>query len=444
MYLTKIPQEKLQLSAIKNAILIDNQKFWSFNKSKNPGVRSAWFEVMSSLLQFAPFLLEKHEKQLTNNVFSQIDESDPVILGNLWTCVLLIQVKFSKWYTHLNLEAMVLPKLWKILKSASNSTVIYPHLLPFVSNFNSTTMPDEKLLKFYSNFFENIGCGMRSSNWSRSEISAISTAYYEILKYVTIQLVNNPDREEMQVQEICSRFLDDHLVAVIFWCLNTETLSGKYIFQHIAELINYWCVNSNEKPIYGFLVDRFWSELFLIFKSSLETNQNIVRITSSQVDLIQLLKNFSGNHQKSKGGRVKVKFSEISEDQAPTDSSVDENSKESKKLSFELQLNQLVYKLCDIYLEKITESNNNEFIPNLETLIKDYQSVEIFTHLAKSKNQTENICSLYEIFANWLLDEDLRCEAVIEIILVLYKYLRPTEKVDLLNRWIQVKVTRIK
>lgn len=76
---------------------------------------------------------------------------------------------------------------------------------------------------------------------------------------------------------------------------------------------------------------------------------------------------------------------------------------------------------------------------NLETLIKEYQSEKLFRHLSKWNNPEEvNICSLYDTFSTWLLVKELRCEAIVEIILVLYKYLKPSEKIDLLNRWIRV------
>jgi hypothetical protein len=358
-----------------------------------------------------------------------------LILGNLWACVILVQVKIANWQTYLNLEGAVLPKLWKILRSSSNATVVFPHLLPLVSSFNETILPDNKLMKFYTNFFENINHGLRNAQASRLEITAIATAYYEILKYVIIQIVNK-EKDEIERNEICGRLLDDHLVAVIFWCINAETSSGRYIFQHIGSLLNYWSQNSKDNSTYQFLLNRFWAELHHVLKSSLELNQNIDRITSVHVELIQSLKSSTGQ---AKSKSVKVKFAGNTDDEVDTG-----DTKNQEKLSFEKQLNQLVYKLCDIYIEKITETSNADFINNLELLVKEYQSLALFSFLAQSRNQSDNICTLYDTFSQWLFTDELSCDqarhGICEIILVLYKYLRPTERTDLLLKWIQVKV----
>lgn len=142
------------------------------------------------------------------------------------------------------------------------------------------------------------------------------------------------------------------------------------------------------------------------------------------------LKNYS-----AKTKSVKIKF----EDQIDSQASDSEKPKNSTNITFTQQLNELVHKLCSIYTERITSSQEIEFVENLETLIKEYQSADLFRHLSKWNNPDEiNICSLYDTFAAWLLQPSLRCEAIIEIILVLYKYLKPSEKIDLLNRWIRV------
>lgn len=58
---------------------------------------------------------------------------------------------------HINVEKLVLPKLWRVLRDAAqgNATSIYPNLLPLISKFP----PGSDANAFYSTFFDNIRLG---------------------------------------------------------------------------------------------------------------------------------------------------------------------------------------------------------------------------------------------------------------------------------------------
>lgn len=81
----------------KNTALIENQKFWSYQKHKNPGVRAAWFETISALLQ-SSVDLTKFEKQLAVAALQSIDEIETVVLPHIWTAVLLVMQKIAEWW----------------------------------------------------------------------------------------------------------------------------------------------------------------------------------------------------------------------------------------------------------------------------------------------------------------------------------------------------------
>lgn len=435
LYLEKISPEKLQESAQKNWAIVGHEKFWSHHKSKTPQIRAAFFEALSSLLQNGTFLLENFHEQVTSIAFKAIDEVDPALLSHIWTCIILVQVKIDNWCQYVNLNKMLFPKLWKILRSSFYPCVIYPNLLPLVSKFNKKMLPDDQLHTFYLKFFENINFGLRNVQMGKSETSAVTSAYFEILKYITMQVANDNDINAEEKLSFCSNTLDDHVIAVIFWCINTEGNFGRHVYHHIGSLINFLSKSSDTVCIYQQLLSRFWSELYKVLTGSLETNSNIEKITSSHVDLIKNLRNFSLK-QKVKG--VKIKF-EDTVDSPAASSETDEKSNDSVTNDFGQKLNELVNKLLTIYIERISSTHEIEFVENFEVLVKEYQSEELFRHLAKWKNADEiNICSLYDTFAAWLLEDGLRCESIIEIILVLYKYLKPCEKIDLLNRWIRV------
>lgn len=432
LYLEKILPEKLELSTNKNLTLTESDRFWSLHKNKTLQVRSAFFEALSSLLHNAAFLVGKFEEPMTSFVFKAIDESDPTLLSHIWSCIILIQVKVENWSKYVNVNKMLLPKIWKILRTALYPCVVFPNLLPLISKFNKEMLPDGQLHSFYSRFFENIYYGFRNVQLGRSETAAVTSAYYEILQYIIIQVTNEKETSEADKLALCSNFLDEHIISVLFWCIETEGSFGKFVFHHVGNLLSYWSKNT-QVEVYATLLNRFWSELWQVLKNSLETTANISRITKSHVELVKNLKNSS---QPAKAKVAKIRFESSEKSSASLLKSV-EKSKDSSV--FAQQLNELVFKLCSIYTERISSTKEIEFVENLEQLIKEYQSEELFRHLAKWNNADEvNICSLYDTFSAWLLEKDLRCESIIEIILVLYKYLKPSEKIDLLNRWIRM------
>lgn len=435
LYLERISPDKLELSNEKNLALIDKDKFWSLHKNKLPQIRSAFFEALSSLLQNGSFLLAKHEEQVTSIVFKSIDETDPALLSHIWICLILVQVKVQNWSQFININKMLLPKLWKILRSALFPGIIYPNLLPFLSEFNKSMMPEDPLLhNFYSRFFENINFGLRNTQMGKSETSAVTSHYFEILRYVIMKVANDSEVASEIKQEFCSKLVDDHVIAVIFWCIQTEGSYGKHIFHHIANLLSFWSRNTQVVPLYQHLLQHFWSELYQVLEDSLETSTvNIGKVTSSHVELTKSLKLIS---HAPKVKSVSIKF----EDTLPVSPSktINELNGCESQLPNNKQLTDLVNKLCSKYVERISTTREREFVESFEALVKEYQSEELFSYLAKSNN-SDHMHSLYDTFSAWLREEELHCESVVEIILVLYKYIKPSEKIDLLNRWIKVK-----
>lgn len=97
LYLLKISAEHMKEASNKNTALIENPKFWSYLKHKNPGIRAAWFEAISALLQ-STIDLTKFEKQLAVAALHNIDEAETIVLPHIWTAVLLIMQRISEWY----------------------------------------------------------------------------------------------------------------------------------------------------------------------------------------------------------------------------------------------------------------------------------------------------------------------------------------------------------
>lgn len=97
LYLAKISSEHLNEASNKNTALIENSKFWSYQKHKNPIVRAAWFEALSALLQFTPELLTNFEKQTATSALQNLDETETVALPHVWASILLVTQKIANW-----------------------------------------------------------------------------------------------------------------------------------------------------------------------------------------------------------------------------------------------------------------------------------------------------------------------------------------------------------
>lgn len=322
------------------------------------------------------------------------------------------------------MEKALLPKLWKVIKSGGNgnAAVIYPHLLPLVAKLNKNVLGD-KLKQFYIDYFQNLNVGLqlRSNQQSRSDMSAIATAYYECLQYIIIQLQQNQLFEnEKELADFCVTLVREHLIEVLQWCLTSDTNCGKFIFTSIASLLNHWHANGVDNNVYEVILNYFWTELYGILEQSLETDDNrIERVLDLHFDLVQCFRlGPSGQAKKN----VKVKFS-TEEDQVD---SVDVPKVKQNVVGF----NELAYRLCSIYMKKTTESISPVYINNLENLLKTFGNAEFLLRLAGG----ENLFKLYDKISTWLLIAQLRRENVVDILLILYSYLNAEGKVTLISK----------
>uniref|UniRef100_A0A182LWT0 E3 ubiquitin-protein ligase listerin n=1 Tax=Anopheles culicifacies TaxID=139723 RepID=A0A182LWT0_9DIPT len=428
LYLSKLPTENLKKSADKNATLLESPKFWTYHKHKTAAIRSAWFEVISALLQYAPFLVEKHQAQITTSVFQFLDETDPTVVTHVWSSIVLIQANLNGWHNHLNFDKAVFPKLWKLLKAggAGNAACVYPHMLPLVSGFTREVLGEERLAKFYNLFFESMDEGLKAVQSSRSDVSAVSQAYYEAFQYVVLQALRDETMSETAREEFCLQMLEQHLIGVIAWCITSEAAQGKYVFQSMANLLDHWCQHSATHALYVQLLVTFWERLYGVVKESVDCKDNASSITDSHIELVQNLRRTS---------HKRVKFAVENPSTDAVDGGTCPLTTGDHANRFENQLQLLVYRICQLYIAKISVDRDEGYILQLEYLVRAFQCRELFVFLA---HDSQNIKCLFDTFARWLQDTKLQSEYVVELIMILYKYLSAEERLALLNKWIKM------
>uniref|UniRef100_A0A2M4A8L3 E3 ubiquitin-protein ligase listerin n=1 Tax=Anopheles triannulatus TaxID=58253 RepID=A0A2M4A8L3_9DIPT len=427
LYLSKIPQENLRKSVDKHDAMLEHPKFWTYHKHKTAAIRSAWFEAIAALLQYGPFLVEKHQAVITTSVFQFLDETDPTVVSHVWSAIVLIQANVPGWHSYLNFEKAVFPKLWKLLKGggAGNASCIYPHMLPLVSAFNREVLGVERLAKFHSLFFESINEGLKAVQSSRSDVSAVSQAYYEAFQYVVVQAVRDETMAEGQRRDFCMNLLQHHLIGVIAWCITSEASCGRYVFQNMANLLDHWCQQSAAHPLYAQLLASFWERLYGVIKESVNNRDNPASITDSHIDLVHNLKRKT---------HKRVQFPVDMETTDVVDGSGGPTVRDHAML-FESQTEQLVHRICQLYIAKISVDREQDYVVPLEQLVRAFQRREMFVFLADG---SENIKTLFDPFARWLQDTKLQSEYIVDLIFILYKYLSAEERIMMLNKWIKM------
>lgn len=335
-----------------------------------------------------------------------------------------------------------MPKLWKILKTGGGGSAetIYPHLLPLLSKLNKDIL-GEKTIQFYSNFFENINNGLSARvihpTSSRAEVTAIATAYYECLQYVIIQLrSNNIFETPEKLTEYCVQLVQTHILDVVGLLLdNSAAHNGKFVLTRMIMLIQFWTQNSADNELYATLVQHFWLNVFVVLEKSLgivddDTNNRLELV----LELVQCLR--SRHSHKPKGAKVKFDLDDKTTDEV--DSAAVATVETSTVVDAELP--ELVLKLSKMYVKKVSETTNSAFIDHLENLLKLFGNVDFYCQLSADSG---NISKLYDKFACWLLISHLRQENVVDLILMLYPYLKSDERTALLLKLVKFPNTMV-
>uniref|UniRef100_V9IIV2 E3 ubiquitin-protein ligase listerin n=1 Tax=Apis cerana TaxID=7461 RepID=V9IIV2_APICE len=223
------------------------------------------------------------------------------LYGNL--CLLLIN-KIEDWYCVVSIEKLVLPKLWRVLRSGGQccASIVYPNLLPFISQFPKLNVDSYYL---YINFFNNMrqGFSVKSVQISRSEMLAVTTSFIECLRYSILLNVNNQDLSNMLLRE--------QLIPALEMCLKENNQMKQILFSEITHLIRYWSKNryNHDYKSYSYLIEEFWKNLNILFTSLIDASENseifdISDTNNSQIEFLITLKTAPMHSRKN----LKVKF----------------------------------------------------------------------------------------------------------------------------------------
>ncbi|XP_034174521.2 E3 ubiquitin-protein ligase listerin [Osmia lignaria lignaria] len=434
VFLRKVPLKEIEKMIDIHRKIISNNKFWKLVKYDAFPVKTAFFNVLTSIIENADMLLQDEKKKAVTTIMNNLDEAEPALLSAVWESVLVTINKIQDWYSLVSVEKLVLPKLWRVLRSGGQccASVVYPNLLPFVSQFPKLNIDPHHL---YMDFFSNMrqGFSVKSVQTSRSEMFAVMTSFIECLRYSILLNVNN--------QDLSNALLKEQLIPVLEMCLKENSPMKQTFFSKITHLVRYWSKNRHNEDYksYPIIMQKFWSELDKLFNLLIDARQhsetfNIVDTNNSQIEFLIILKTAPAHGRKN----LKVKFSNSEEDEIIQPQT--EIISTDIDTQFISELNNFVNSLCIKYFNQIIKECENKYIVHLNKLIICFESEDLFKNLSESLKTQINFSNFYEqILRNWLLEPSKETEHIVELIFNFMKYMNDSEKNEILKSLTQLE-----
>ncbi|XP_054829197.1 E3 ubiquitin-protein ligase listerin [Eublepharis macularius] len=445
--LCALPGSEISLLEEKLKPLLSQNKFWKYGKHNSPQVRSAFFELISTLCQYIPESVKAEASRVCPAVLLSIDDSDAVVCPALWEAVLHVLTTIEDCWIHVSSKKGVLPKLWIVLREGGRglATIIYPNLLPFISKVpHDITEPK---LDFSRTFFTSIIQGMLSerATASRSEGSAILQAFMECLRFTILQNIGE-EEEEIKIQEM---LINDQLIPLIDMVIKLPRLQNGPLFYEVADLLNAWETrtenSSCDKTALTFqrMLMNFWDGLSKVCVAHVDVIVADEKALAAVSCLLQILQNAEKMMKSNKRKAVKIRFSE--DDEAKNNSEngkdVDVGGSNEPGTIFHVQhlsplrkdpLEDLVCKLAELSIVYTRVQRSDQHLKFLSALLSNFASSRVFQVLLDSRSniqedikpQYENpsLQFLYENVIDWL-KEDWRKETDF-LIDILYSVLR--------------------
>uniref|UniRef100_A0A4X2KDT1 E3 ubiquitin-protein ligase listerin n=1 Tax=Vombatus ursinus TaxID=29139 RepID=A0A4X2KDT1_VOMUR len=419
--LCMLPSSEIASLEEKLKPLLSQNKFWKYGKHSSPQVRSAFFELISALCQYIPKSVKAESSKVSPAVLVNIDDNDPMVCPSLWEAVLYILTTIEDCWNHVNAKKNVFPKLSTILSEGGGglATVIYPYLLPFISKIPSATT--DLNLEFFRNFFTYITKGLSTERilTSRSECSAVISAFFECLRFIMQQNLGVKE-ESLKMQKM---LISDQLIPFVDTALKDPRLQSEQLFDQLAETLSSWETKAEaqgDDTVVNTLknvLKTFWTSLSEICLQKINAQDTDVKSLLSISTLLEVLQKAENSWKQSKKKVAKVRFidevPESNTENKKVENKIDifseENIEESEfcwdeNLPVPVShlrkgpLYDLVCKLAEQSVVHISELKSEQHLSFLSSLLKSFSSCQVFQallDLAKEKNKaSENLSPL--------------------------------------------------
>ncbi|XP_012276738.1 E3 ubiquitin-protein ligase listerin [Orussus abietinus] len=424
LYLTKVPLHQVEKTLNIQEKITSNNKFWKLAKHEVLLIETAFFNVLTLIIDRANKLIKHQKKKTMTSIINSLDETDPILLAAVWECLLVAISKIEDWYEFVHIDKFVLPKLWQVLRSGGQccASIVYPNLLPFVSQFPKF---NTDLNSLYTNFFNNMrqGFSVKSVQLSQSEMQAVTTSFIECLRYAV--LLNSSDIF------LCKILLKEQLIPVLESCIKECSLIKSILFGQVTNLVRYWSKNrtNTDYPSYVHLIKEFWTELDILFdKLNDEDNE---RARHSQINLLLNLRNVSNKNREN----LRVTFSDaITEPVIHNDI---KSAKSTEDTVFLKELDQFVFAIGVRCFNKIIKDRSSPDIEYFNSIVTNFKNKDLFNPIS------DVFIVNQEKFKVWLTENSEQTDMLLRLAFALSKYMDTQNREKLLEWLLKLDDPRI-
>uniref|UniRef100_A0A6Q2Y890 E3 ubiquitin-protein ligase listerin n=1 Tax=Esox lucius TaxID=8010 RepID=A0A6Q2Y890_ESOLU len=395
--ISSLPQTETHSLQDRLTHLLSQAKFWKYSKHQTPQVRGAFFELMSSLCEHSPVVVQAEAARVCPTVLLALDDTDPMVLPPLWEAVLHTLSTVTDCWSHVNAKKGVLPKLWSLLRDGGKgmATSLHPNLLPFISKLPSeVTAPD---LDFYTTFYSSLiqGLSRERAISSPSESSAIVVSSVECLRYTLLQ--NTGEEEEHRL--IRTMIIQQQLLPLIDSALGNSSLQAGPLFPLVTEMLLSWekraglqnlggLSEGENEVVFDRLLSDFWEGLRVMLARHVSNEELELNELEGMASLLQV-DSVCRKETKMKKRSVKICFSEPESSVSPEEVAVTlkhpqpeppelgQGSTEGVLRSWHLE--EIVCQQAQISYSYVDEKNSERHLVYLSLLLQTFHTPRVFT-----------------------------------------------------------------
>lgn len=259
----------------------------------------------------------------------------------------------------------------------------------------------------------------------------------ECLQYIILK--NQTD------SALCEKLIKTQLFALLEWGLTDSQAPYKVLFNQTGTLIQYLSRNSSNPEFsnYSKYVDYFWNNLGSLFEGLLlnlehgSDSDALSRLAERQIEFLLSLKHTVKPRKHLKVTFVTEKLTESFHPSHDNTSGGDPIKKEYLD-----SLIGLAYKTCKNFVKFVEEKRSKHLLDHLVCLVQEFDTESFFLHLKTQFGiEEDGLIKIHKkLLVKWLNSKILCSKAVVDLIFLLFKYLKKEEKTEVLDDFINVNI----
>lgn len=279
-------------------------------------------------------------------------------------------------------------------------------MLPFIANFDKKNFKNNDLEDFQLKFFSSFKISITSSA-VKNECAAMTSAYFECLKYMFKKFAGNKITEKQ-----ATFYLNEFVIELIQWSLTTNTAFSTYIFLNTSAMITYF-TDCQKSGFYSDLLNFFWCDLLNTFTKKVQDDELSDGYVSSAAKFINqlYLSNYNllndyEKYYKSKG------------------------VKNSKPDCVQRNIKRLSVLLVRSLIQRIEHTKSITWLTTIREITNNFHDLNFYSSISKENTITETL-NIFTKFVDGTLFEP--SDIAFDIIFEILSLLETDQRVDFVN-----------